>query len=262
MRTNRIAPAVAALALAACEAKDGEAPWLTMPTEEQHAASYFPATPGSMHGTYTCDDCHSDPNTFRVFDCLHCHDGGHTDEAAVAAVHTGVAGFQWTSAACLGCHRDGIGVDHGPIFPIAAGTAHASAACAQCHVQPGDRSVLGCAGCHPHAQATVASQHASVTGYAFDSARCVRCHADAQVDRRADHGPFRITSGKHTGTPGGDCLRCHPGLRADKPFGADFAVFTCEDCHDRAEVDRDHAGRRDYAYTTEACHRCHPDGNN
>ena len=78
MRTNRIAPAAAALALLACQAED-EAPWLTMPTEEQHAATYFPATPGSVHGTYTCDDCHSDPNTFRVFDCLHCHDGGHTD---------------------------------------------------------------------------------------------------------------------------------------------------------------------------------------
>ena len=166
--------ALAALtvAVAACE---GEPPWLTMPSPEEHARRFFPTTAGSTHGELTCNDCHGDTGGFGAFDCLHCHAGAHANEAEVAAIHAGNADFRWESAACYGCHRNGIGIDHEAVFPIAAGP-HSNAECAQCHVQPGDRSVLGCAGCHPHTRTAMDDKHRGESGYAFESRACLRCH--------------------------------------------------------------------------------------
>jgi hypothetical protein len=254
------AVALAALALAAAGCQPNEAPWLTMPSPDEHASRFFPATAGSTHGECACNDCHGATGGFELFDCLHCHTGAHSDPAAVAASHAGVASFAWDSAACLMCHKDGIGVDHAPIFPIASG-AHAGAACSQCHVNASDRKVLGCAGCHPHEQATAAGQHGQVSDYAFDSARCLRCHADSQVDRVSAHTGFAIGAGsKHPSSGRGECLRCHPALRADKPFGADFGVSDCLGCHDRADTDDKHRGESGYSYATAACLRCHENG--
>ena len=181
MSMSRLAPIGAALAVTACQSTDGSAPWLTMPTPEQHAARYFPTTPDSAHAAFTCDDCHTDPDTFRAFDCLNCHTGAHSDEAALTASHSGVPDFQFASAACYGCHPTGVGVDHEPIFPIASG-AHALAACTQCHLDPTDRSVLGCAGCHPHTQTETDGRHSGVSGYSFVSSECYRCHPTGRAE--------------------------------------------------------------------------------
>lgn len=181
MRMSRLVPVVAALAVTACQSETTP-PWLTMPTPEQHASRFFPTTPGSVHDAFTCDDCHTDPDTFRVFDCLNCHTGAHTDEAALTASHSGVPDFQFASPACYGCHPDGVGVDHEPIFPIASGT-HATATCAQCHLDPTDRSVLGCTTCHPHDdQPETDGHHDEVSGYSYVSSECYRCHPRGRAE--------------------------------------------------------------------------------
>jgi hypothetical protein len=162
--------ALAGLALAACQSSD--APWLTMPSPEEHGARFFPITSGSVHGQVTCNDCHGETGGFGAYDCLHCHTGAHANEVDVTALHVGVADFRWESAACLGCHRSGIGIDHRLVFPL----PHSDATCATCHVQPGDRSVLGCAGCHDHEQARMDDKHRGEAGYAFESRACYRCH--------------------------------------------------------------------------------------
>lgn len=164
--------AVASVAVVACESSP---PWLTMPSRAEHASRFFPATPGTPHGELACEDCHGTTESFRHFDCIDCHLGEHANEAEVTLSHQGITDFRWESAACYGCHRDGIGVDHEPIFPIETGD-HATAACAECHIQPGDRSVLGCAGCHGHEQAEMAAQHSGEPGYTFVSRECLRCH--------------------------------------------------------------------------------------
>jgi hypothetical protein len=275
IRTATLASVLAAaLALAGCESAP-EAPWLTMPTPEEHAARYFPAGAGTPHAAARCDDCHGAFDTFREFDCVGCHDGAHADPAVVSSWHTAVPGFAFTSAACYGCHADGRGsfANHAAFFPVDAGTKHAEVGCMSCHLDRANRLVLGCAGCHGHEQATAAAQHALVRGYAFDSALCVRCHADGQVNRVAAHLPFRIAPGaRHAGPdPAGECLRCHahdpgaggvrvPAMRADKPWAADFGVFTCVDCHVKATVDQIHSGESGYAFTTPKCRGCHPSG--
>lgn len=256
-RTSSLAAGVAVAALFACS--DPAPPWLTMPTPEEHAARSFPATPGTPHEECSCDDCHADFPTFRQFDCLHCHTGAHASEAEVAARHAGVADFAWASDACYRCHADGAGVNHAPIFPIATG-AHSGTTCRECHLSFADRTQLACAGCHPHTASTAGADHVQVGGYAFESRRCLACHADSQVDRVAGHTAFPIgPSAKHGGQRA-DCLRCHPAWRADKPFGADFTIADCLGCHTRAEMDGRHAGRPGYRYETSACLGCHPAG--
>jgi predicted CXXCH cytochrome family protein len=79
------------------------------------------------------------------------------------------------------------------------------------------------------------------------------------VDRVAEHLPFQVTDGPHSAAKK-DCLRCHPAVRSDKPFGADFGSFDCLDCHDQAKADEKHAGMLEYRYASAACYECHPTG--
>lgn len=256
-RALLLAAGLALAALSAC--RDPEPPWLTMPTPEEHAARSFPATPGTPHETCTCDDCHADFPSFTQFDCLNCHAGEHASEAEVRAAHVEVADFSWDSEACYRCHPDGAGVDHRPIFPISSG-AHAGIGCRECHLSLTDRAALACAGCHPHTRAAADAGHAQVGGYAFESRRCLACHADSQVDRLSSHTTFPIGNGTPHAGARADCLRCHPFWRADKPFGADFTVPHCLGCHEQGETDGKHREELEYRYETAACLDCHPAG--
>jgi hypothetical protein len=164
--------------LAACQ--EGDAPWLTMPSDEEHAARFFPITAGSAHAELTCNDCHGETGGFGQFDCLNCHLGSHSDPTAVTSFHSGITGFEWASAACYRCHRDGTatGIDHQLVFPL----PHRDATCVECHVQPGDRSVLGCAGCHGHEKTAMDDKHQGRSGYVFESRACYECHPRGQGD--------------------------------------------------------------------------------
>jgi len=280
--TRRLLPALALAALAACGDLGSSAPSVTMPSRTSHGERFFPITSNTEHADASCDDCHGTFDTFRKFDCVSCHAGSPADAAALTAAHASQTGFpdlaapdrSVPSAGCLLCHSDGTadGIDPAvhtqKYFPIGAGTAHADASCGDCHKNPtakADVSALGCAGCHGHEQAAMATAHARVkadasAGYAFAPAKCVRCHADGQVDSVSAHTPFGITAGKHGPLSNGQCLTCHPALRSDKAWAADFGVKDCLGCHRKAETDAQHAGRASYAYTTAKCLDCHPDG--
>jgi hypothetical protein len=261
--TRKYLLAALAAAAAACDLTGSGAPKVTMPSLSEHGARYFPIAAPSAHQNQTCDDCHGAFDTFRKCDCVTCHAGTAQDATDLQAVHAGEPDFPdlanpdkaATSGRCYLCHPDGTasGVDHATKFPIAAGTSHDPARCSECHVDPANRHVLGCAGCHPHEQATADTQHAALVsgaeGYEFTSVKCVRCHADSQVTLIATHQPFVITTGNHSGTDA-RCLKCHPSFRSDKPFGANFSVADCRTCHTDAH------------HRTETCYAagCHPDG--
>lgn len=168
------------------------------------------------------------------------------------------------SAACLYCHADGQGgapANHPLLFPIQAGTKHAGIACAQCHTNPANRKDLtafACASCHAALPATATrkawSTAHTITGYVITTyktganagdcdqnqpqptcatatvdmtkpAGCLRCHADAQVDRVAGHpgGDSGFGQGPHMRA---GCLTCHWRTRTDKPWGANFGTAT------------------------------------
>lgn len=189
---------------------------------------FFPISAGTPHAGIPCASCHVDPANRRVVDCVTCH-----TDAATTPLHAAVTGYEWASPACLICHPDGTAsgaVDHARFFPIAAGTRHAGIACATCHVNPADRTIVSCANAC-HAQAASSAPHGDVGGYQWTDALCLRCHADAQVHAVAAHLPFRIqVEAKHHRE---SCVACHPSNRADKPWGADFQrpKVACASCH-------------------------------
>lgn len=220
--------AAAALALAGCNLSGAEAPWLTMPSPDAHS-TFFPIGKGAVHdvtgGTISCDGCHSpQAPTFKQFECVGCH-----TDAKTTPFHAGVSGYQWSSASCYGCHPQGTAssVNHGAIFPIRGGTKHDAVLCSQCHVDPANRKNVDCATCHT--QLAVASKHGAVVDYPqhANTAGCLRCHADGQVNRIASHGDPGITGARHQPW----CLICHPGMRTDKPWGADWQSRSCTPCH-------------------------------
>jgi hypothetical protein len=70
---------------------------------------------------------------------------------------------------------------------------------------------------------------------------------------RASHEMFfPINAGAHAST---DCNGCHGGF-------ATFKQFTCISCHDheQATTDANHAGVAGYAYDSQSCLGCHPQG--
>jgi hypothetical protein len=212
----------------------------------------FPIGAGAKHAGISCVKCHPVPGDRKQIDCVSCHTA-----AATTPAHAGVTGYTWTSSACFTCHPDATvtsSINHALEFPIAAGERHAGISCATCHIDPAVRTTVSCVnGCH--AQTPTATEHSPVGGYTYSSPRCLRCHADAQVDLVAQHLPFRIQSGfKHYRRA---CLTCHPAVRTDKPFGADFlrAKVACTGCHDPA--DKNHFNQ---AALTCLGSGCHPDG--
>ncbi len=253
---SRRLPIAIALVLSACQAPPaGDAPIVTAPTRQSHEA-FFPIETGP-HGGVECDACHGRSDSFAEFRCLDCHEHG---KERTDADHRGVEGYVYASPSCYECHPRGeagdLSVDHEAIFPIDEGSAHAEVGCMECHADRADRSKLLCATCHVPGETEPI--HAEVEGFAQDSRTCVRCHADSQVDRVAEHGPFRIQAGAPHETSA--CLDCHPALRADKSFGADFAKQACVGCHLQPETTSQHVAVDGFVFDDAWCLSCHSTG--
>ncbi len=229
------------------------APSNTAMTAELHDP-YFPINSGAHDGA-DCNACHGGFDSFEDFTCLTCH-----TEATTATQHAGQDQYVYVSQNCYLCHPHGEpNFNHSPYFPIDSGSLHGNLLCASCHVNPADRDTVDCISCHT--DATTAPAHADVGGYQTQNSLCLRCHADAQVSPVAKHLPFDIAKGDHHLAA---CLTCHPQLRTDKPWGADFDVqyVDCLTCHLQPDMDSKHGGVQGYAYKSSSCLAagCHPDG--
>lgn len=218
------------------------------------AHAQFPIAPGSTTHDTACLHCHPALRTDKPFaadlsrfDCLGCH-----AQAATDPIHTAMTGYSYASSACYGCHKDGTSApaNHPLLFPIGAASAHAGVSCTACHGPNNTASpvpaAFQCAQCH-QTRPGWSTAHA-VTGYAIlltkssqsdpgtpvpaTSDRCLRCHADSQVDRVASHpgGESAFGKGQHRAA---GCLTCHTALRTDKPFPAASldSADGCRTCH-------------------------------
>ncbi|MFZ5470871.1 MAG: hypothetical protein ACOZIN_15705 [Myxococcota bacterium] len=222
---------------------------------------FFPIAAGSKHANISCATCHPVPGNRQAIDCISCHTH---EKPTTDANHAGVTGYAYVSSSCFACHPranvEGL-VDHSRYFPIAAGNTHANISCATCHTVPGDRKQVTCAGtCHP--SNTMSAKHTPVGGYQYTSPLCIRCHADSQVHLVNSHLPFNIRSGtKHYRR---SCFSCHPALRTDKPFAANFnrTLISCSACHSKTSMDNKHQNRPGYQYNPLTCvmSGCHQDG--
>lgn len=248
--------AAALLAVAACQGGESatSAPWLTYPGVDGH--SKYLSLAGTSHDpsaaatTVTCTGCHTDPSTFRHFQCTTaCH-----AQQVVQPLHIAVSAFTYGDQACYDCHRNGIVAppDHNTrFFPVGAGTAHAGIRCSACHTDlanANDPRNFHCASCHQSLSAPLNSPHGPVNipdnvgVLAVDiltvhvdqntlgpplalgaSENCLRCHADSQVDRIAAHSTSSEAFSRSAHTEAG-CTTCHVASRTDKPFAANFAA--------------------------------------
>jgi hypothetical protein len=129
------------------------------------------------HGALACTACHAPPDNALIYpipagqnDCVACHRADYDRQ------HTGT-GF---STDCTSCHTNatwrGATFNHdGEFFPIYSGK-HAGkwSSCQQCHTTPGNYSVFSCTTCHTATETN--NDHSQVSGYVYDSARCLSCH--------------------------------------------------------------------------------------
>jgi len=218
---------------------------------------------------------------FSRYTCLSCH-----DQTTTTANHSGVTGFIYGTASCLGCHPGGAGGEpptHPALFPIGSdpGSQHPGFACASCHTTPGvvgnpaaTIAGLDCVTCHATTTAPppTATGHASVgltggkTWATVTSLDCLTCHADSQVNAVASHvtratpAAFPIPhSTPANGGAGTQCLTCHQVARTDKPFGQNFAVWTCASTCHQSQLNGNHE-RVTPAPNTTNCYQCHANG--
>jgi hypothetical protein len=258
-------------------AQDTPAPPNTPLTRAQHD-KHFPIATGNH--AVDCNACHGKADTFRAFDCLGCHTA-----PATTPRHAMVAGFVFASPSCYACHPRGTATtgtasdggsnsNHAAFFPIDASAKHAfgvvATSCADCHADATDRTKIDCSRCH--VQPLMEAKHTLVGGFVFTagdglktSALCLRCHADAQVNRVGAHAPFNIAPpARHSVAQGtnGDCLLCHASARSDKPFGADFTKKDCAGCHteQKDKIVSRHGPVDGFAPDTASCLSCHPKG--
>jgi hypothetical protein len=194
----------------------------------EHTAKFFAIDAASKHATNQCADCHTNPADKAQFTCTGCHDHA---QAVTDPKHMGIAGYSYDSAACLKCHPTGAAgtlarADHTKFFPIDVGAKHASGQCTDCHTNPNDRTQFTCLSCHDHAQPVTDPAHANIAGYGYDSAACLKCHADGTA--KFDHSTLGATP---------NCIGCHRdklGAAVTTPasnHNANMFPTNCEACH-------------------------------
>ena len=208
-----------------------------------HTPNFFPIGTGTAHADVGCTQCHgdlaaaTDPTTLACASC-------HTSLASFGGKHDSVKDFGTspTSPDCLKCHGDSQVdrvADHQAMFPVVFGSATHDTVCLHCHTGmrtdkpfatdfgPGG---YDCLTCHeqttPLTQASLASGHTGISGYAYASASCYQCHPDG-TGAPANHTPNFFPIGAGTAHATVACTQCHTNLATPN----DPAAFACYTCH-------------------------------
>jgi len=218
----------ASFAAANCAVCHSTLNWTTASFD--HSSTGFALTGTHMSPTPTaCVACHvADNYTLSSTDCYGCHQAAFTTGTTVGGnvPNHVTSGFPITASACASCHPIttwAAGVfDHSTTgFPLT--NAHATVACASCHI--GGNYALkiaptdcGNSGCHLNTnfgggwQGTNAPPHASA-GPLFAVANCANCHTTLSFTPATfDHATtgFALT-GLHVSPTPTPCISCHIG---------------------------------------------------
>ncbi|MCC7071388.1 MAG: hypothetical protein IT383_08700 [Deltaproteobacteria bacterium] len=195
----------------------------------------FPVATGDAHAGIGCAECH-DParakSDLAGLYCAQCHATENTNPT-IAQIHNGIPDFANSSPECFGCHPNAEPVgpmDHTAYFPIAAGSAHASAAymakvgagktsCSACHASRTDRTNELCATCHASVTPVPTTTHSAVRGFSNTSPLCKACHAESTVKPLSTHPRRGLggVSGERGPSGNGSWVNHHSS--------------TCQNCH-------------------------------
>jgi hypothetical protein len=225
------------------------------PAEFPMHDAIFPLTQG--HEIFECNRCHTAGDYSDISsECFSCH---QTDFNNTTNPNHSTVGI---STECMECHTTLPGWKpaefpmHDAIFPLTEG--HAVFDCNRCHTADDYSNISSdCFSCHQaDYDATTNPGHVA----ADLSTDCMECHTTLPGWKPADfpvHDAqfFPIFSGAHLGQ-WDNCTDCHTNT-------ANYAVFSCIDCHahNKADMDDKHPGEvSNYQYNSMACLDCHPTG--
>jgi hypothetical protein len=71
-------------------------------TQATFSHTWFPITSG-RHAGNVCSACHTDPNNYKIFNCLACH-----PRSSIDSHHASVKGYIYNSVNCYACHPNGV----------------------------------------------------------------------------------------------------------------------------------------------------------
>jgi len=186
-----------------------------------HAASNLPTTCQQCHNTSAWSRANF-THTGIVNGCVACHQNDYTGATNPNHVALNI------STQCQTCHMstrtwDGATFDHVGI-------------------------TRGCINCHQSDYNSATSPNHAGQGY---PTTCRTCHTTTSWNSNFNHNPlFPIANGRHHVS----CIQCHTNT-------SNPAQFTCVTCHQQGNTNDEHDRVSGYAYNSNACYACHPDGN-
>ena len=200
------------------------------------------------HRTASCSECHTEGIYEGLpSDCVDCHleDYNEADDPDHRRLN-----FPTDCEQCHGTNAvtwDNANFDHTSIYPLQG--AHKNLDCTSCHAT-GYALPRECYGCHSQDYEAARNPNHRTAGF---PTACESCHfpthnywSQAVFDHR-----FPIESGRHNGL---SCTDCH--------LSSNYRDFSCIDCHahEKTEMDNEHRGISGYAYNSQSCYGCHPQG--
>ena len=216
-----------------------------------HANGVFEGTPDECVACHlddyqNADDPDHEAKNFPT-DCRLCHNTVDWGDASFS--HQGV------TQGCVQCHLKDY---NGATDPNHAALGLPTT-CEQCHTSTSDwnqatfshRGIAqACAACHLADYNAATDPNHAAAGF---PTTCETCHDTVDWDNGQFVHDFPITGGaEHAGLACGDC-HLNPG---------NFGVFSCITCHEHnaRDMNDEHRGVSGYAYSSQACYTCHPDG--
>ncbi|MEP7367040.1 MAG: hypothetical protein ABI972_27590, partial [Acidobacteriota bacterium] len=229
-----------------CAMCHGTAQWLG--ATFNHSATKFPLT--GKHTTVQCALCHvGGKYTGTTTACAGCHLPAY--QSTTNPNHV-AAGFPQDCAVCHGTTQwKGATFNHSTTkFPLTG--KHTTVQCALCHVNGKYAGTpMDCYSCHAQVYNTVTNPNHIAAGF---PKTCQSCHTTTQWKGATFTHKFPIYSGSHKGK-WSTCNECHTNP-------ANYTVFMCTNCHehDKAKMDKEHQGKKNYVYNSLNCYSCHPTG--
>jgi predicted CXXCH cytochrome family protein len=131
-------------------------------------------------------------------------------------------------------------------FPLTG--FHTKVPCAQCHVSNNYTTLpTDCYSCHKADYSGTTNPNHTAAGF---PTTCTTCHnTSAWIPASWNHTYFPLNHGGANGV----CATCHTNP-------SNYTVFTCTNCHTKANTDANHRGVGGYVYNSINCYNCHKNG--
>lgn len=232
------------------------------PATFDHNATGFPITGAHQAIANQCLLCHANGYVNTPNNCFACHLSDYN-----AAVNPNHAGLQFPTTCENGCHTTTAwtpsSFNHTTYTSYALVGAHQTIAsqCSKCHSGNLQSASTACYSCHQTNYNNSTQPNHAGSGFSHD---CQNCHGQTvwvpwTVNHDAQY--FPINSGKHnrkwTGCGGGsgNGAGCHTD-------NSNWRLFSCIHCHEHSlsSMNDHHKEVNNYAYNSQACFTCHPQG--